>query len=220
MSRTFPVSGRFSEEQKKLYTICLAAHEAAIRKCAPGVNFIDVHYTAATHIINGLKELGLMKGDENEAAREGAHALFFQCGTGHQMGLDVHDMEDLGEEYVGYTSQAPKNTSLFGLKSLRLGKELKPGMVVTIEPGIYFIPQLIDRWRAENKFAQYINYEKVEEYRNFGGLRSEDDLLITETGSRILGGFVPKTIEDIERYKAGEALDVILNSQTKAFQQH
>ncbi len=218
MSRTYPVSAKFSARQKKIYTICLDAHEAAIKKCGPGVKYKDVHFTAATTIIKGLKQLGVMKGDETAAAQAGAHALFFQCGTGHQMGLDVHDMEDLGEQYVGYTEEEPKNTQLFGIKSLRMGKELKPGMVITIEPGIYFIPELIDMWKAENRFSEFISYDKVEEYRDFGGIRNEDDVLITKTGYKIFGGFVPKTIADIERYKAGESLEDIIASKKRALQ--
>ncbi|UKJ08888.1 aminopeptidase P family protein [Solitalea lacus] len=213
MSRTTPVSGTFTAQQKIIYDICLTAHEAALQKCGPGVKFKDVHFTAATSIAEGLKQIGLMKGDIKAAVEAGAHALFFQCGTGHMMGLDTHDMEDLGEQFVGYTAEEPKELLLFGLKSLRLGKVLKPGMVVTIEPGIYFIPELIKMWKEEKRFIEFINYDKVEEYIGFGGLRNEDDVLITEDGYRVFGGFVPKTTEDIERYKAGESLDSILASK-------
>ena len=127
-----------------------------------------------------------MKGDTKEALRQVAHAMFFQCGLGHMLGLDTHDMEDLGEEYVGYTDELKKSTQ-FGLKSLRLGRKVETGFVLTIEPGIYFIPELIDLWKAENKFSEFINYEKLETYKDFSGIRIEEDLLITEKGSRILG---------------------------------
>jgi Xaa-Pro aminopeptidase len=165
----------------------------------PGIKFKDVHLTVCRTIGEGLREIGLMKGDINEAVNEGAHAMFFPCGTGHMMGLDVHDMEDLGEVYVGYEGQ-PKST-LFGLKSLRLARELKPGFVITVEPGIYFIPQLIDMWKAEKKFEDFINYEELEKYRDFGGLRNEEDFLITENGARLLGKYIPTTVEEIEEIK-------------------
>ncbi|MCX6374904.1 MAG: M24 family metallopeptidase, partial [Armatimonadetes bacterium] len=142
------------------------------------------------------KDLGLMKGDVDEAVHQGAHALFFPCGEGHMMGLDVHDMEDLGEIYVGYEGK-PKSTQ-FGLKSLRLARPLKPGFVLTVEPGIYFIPQLIDQWRAEKKFAGFLNYDRIEAWKNFGGIRNEENALITEDGHRILGKKKPLTIEEVE----------------------
>ncbi|HSF56127.1 MAG TPA: M24 family metallopeptidase, partial [Algoriphagus sp.] len=133
----------------------------------------------------------------------GAHALFFQCGLGHMMGLDVHDMEDLGEEYVGYT-ETLKKSKQFGLRSLRLGKELESGNVVTIEPGIYFIPQLIDQWQAEKLHREFINYEKLEEYRDFGGIRVEDVYLITNSGSRLLGDPLEIEIKEVERVRGGK----------------
>jgi len=202
MSRTFPVGKTFTAQQKDIYSIALGAHDAAIGKLQPGTRYLDVHYTACKTIADGLKQLGLMKGDVEEAVAAGAHALFFQCGTGHMMGLDVHDMEDLGEQYVGYTDVLRKNTTQFGLKSLRLGRELEAGFVLTIEPGIYFIPELIDMWKAENRFAEFINYEKVEAWKYFGGLRAEEDFVITETGCQLLGKPVPKTIAEIEAVRA------------------
>ncbi len=202
MSRTLPVGKTFSAQQREIYSISLSAHEAAIARLKPGTRYLDVHYTACKTIAQGLKEIGLMKGDIDEAVAVGAHALFFQCGTGHMMGLDVHDMEDLGEQYVGYTDALRKNTTQFGLKSLRLGRELEAGFVLTIEPGIYFIPELIDMWKAENRFAQFINYEKVEAWKYFGGLRAEEDFLITETGCQLLGKPIAKTIADIEAVRA------------------
>ncbi len=200
MSSTFPVSEKFSEKQKDIYQVALDAHNAAIEAIKPGVNFKEIHFTAARMIFEGLKALGFTKGDTEEAIHAGAHALFFPCGTGHLMGLDVHDMENLGEQYVGYAGE-PKST-LFGLKSLRLGRELQPGYVVTIEPGIYFIPELIDLWRSQDKFSSFINYDKVDAYRHFGGLRNEEDILVTQNGHRILGKPLAKSIADVEAERA------------------
>lgn len=200
MSSTFPVSPKFTTAQKEIYQVALDAHNAAIDILKPGLNFKEAHFTAARTIFDGLKALGFTKGDTEEAVQAGAHALFFPCGTGHLMGLDVHDMENLGEQYVGYGGEA--KSTLFGLKSLRLGRELKPGYVLTIEPGIYFIPELIDLWKSQNKFKEFINYKKVNEYRNFGGLRNEEDILITETGHKILGKPLAKSIEDVEGERA------------------
>lgn len=200
MSSTFPVSPKFTDRQKEIYQIALNAHNAAIKALKPGINFKEIHFTAAREIFDGLKELGFTKGNTEEAIQAGAHALFFPCGTGHLMGLDVHDMENLGEQYVGYANQ-PKST-LFGLKSLRLGRELKPGFVLTIEPGIYFIPELIDLWKSQNKFTEFINYDKVEKYKDFSGVRNEEDILITETGYKILGKHLAKSIEEVEQERA------------------
>jgi len=149
-------------------------------------------------LADGLKSLGLMKGDTEEAVREGAHALFFQCGLGHMMGLDVHDMENLGEQFVGY-EQLQRNPQ-FGLCYLRLAKPLRAGFVVTVEPGLYFIPELIDMWKAERRLERFINYDAVERFRDFGGVRIEDDVLVTENGYRLLGSPVPKTIEAVEAH--------------------
>lgn len=196
LTRTFPVGKAFSALQQDVYNIVLNAQLKAIEALKPGVLYKDVHLLASTHLVRGLIDLGLMKGDPEQAVAEGAHTLFFQCGLGHMMGLDVHDMENLGEEYIGYTAELKKSKE-FGLKSLRLGKALEPGFVVTVEPGLYFIPVLIDSWAAENKHAQFINYEKVKQFRDFGGIRIEDDLLITTTGSRLLGPPLIKTVEDL-----------------------
>lgn len=200
MSSTFPVDKTFTTRQREIYQIALNAHEAAIAELRPGVRFKDVHLKACKTIAEGMKQMGFMKGDMDEAVQQGAHALFFQCGLGHMMGLDVHDMENLGEVYVGYNGEA-KSTQ-FGLKSLRLGRELEPGFVLTIEPGIYFIPELIDMWKAEKKFADFINYDKVEQYKDFGGLRNEEDFLITKDGARLLGKPIPKTIADVESQRS------------------
>ena len=196
LSSTVPVNGRFTSRQKDIYSVCLDSHNAAISMLKPGIAFKEVHFESSRVIIRGLKELGLMKGNVEDALVNGAHALFFPCGLGHMMGLDVHDMEDLGEVYVGYIGE-PKSTQ-FGLKSLRLGRKLEPGFVLTIEPGIYFIPELIDQWRAKNHNSDYINFERVEEYKTFGGIRNEEDFLITETGYELLGKPKPKSIADVE----------------------
>jgi len=196
LSSSVPVDAKFTQQQREIYLVALEAHKAAVGALQPGMKHLEVHLLACKTLALGLKEIGLMRGDVEEAVREGAHALFFPCGVGHMMGLDVHDMENLGEIYVGYEGK-PKSTQ-FGLKSLRLARELQPGFVLTIEPGIYFIPQLIDRWRAEKKFAEFINYDRVEAYRNFGGVRNEEDFLITPEGHRLLGKPKPKTLEEVE----------------------
>ncbi len=201
LSSTFPVGKTFTTRQKEIYQVALDAHEKAISMLKPGIPFKEVYFESARTMMQGMKMLGFVKGDVNVAVEKGAHAMFFPCGLGHMMGLDVHDMENLGEQYVGYDNEA-KSTQ-FGLKSLRLGRKLEPGFVLTIEPGIYFIPQLIDLWKSENRFAAFLNYEKIEEYRNFGGLRNEEDFLITETGARLLGKPLAKTIEEVEKERAG-----------------
>ncbi|MHB8054251.1 MAG: aminopeptidase P family protein [Candidatus Aminicenantales bacterium] len=200
LSSTIPVDPKFTDRQREIYKIALASHEAAVGALRPGINHLDIHLLACRTIVQGLKAIGLMKGDPDEAVHEGAHALFFPCGVGHMMGLDVHDMENLGEIYVGYEGR-PKFTQ-FGLKSLRMARPHKPGFVVTVEPGIYFIPQLIDLWRAEKKYTSFINYDKVEGYRNFGGIRNEEDYLITSDGRRRLGKRKPMTIAEVEAVRA------------------
>jgi len=200
MTRTFPVESRFTVRQREIYELVLTAQESAIEALKPGVPFLEVHLLAARAIATGLKDLGLMRGDVDEAIAAGAHALFFPHGLGHMMGLDVHDMEDLGEDYVGYEN-VPRSEQ-FGLKSLRLARKLQPGFVLTVEPGIYFIPTLIDRWRQEQKFNEYIAYSIVESYQDFGGIRIEEDFLITPEGSRLLGKPVPKTVADVEAVRA------------------
>ncbi len=200
LSSTFPVSKKFTERQKEIYQVSLNAHERAIEMLRPGVPFKEVYLESSRTMMQGLKELGFVRGDVAEAVAAGAHAMFFPCGLGHMMGLDVHDMENLGEQYVGYDNE-PKSTQ-FGMKSLRLGRKLEPGFVLTIEPGIYFIPELIDMWKAEKKFEQFLNYDKINEYRDFGGLRNEEDFLITETGARLLGKQKAKTIEDVENMRS------------------
>jgi Xaa-Pro aminopeptidase len=199
MSSTIPVGKRFTSHQKEIYDIQLASHQAAVNALRPGVPFTGVYDIACKTICEGLKAIGLMKGDVDEAVALGAHAMFFQCGLGHMMGLDVHDMENLGEIWVGYDGQ-PKSTQ-FGRKSLRLGRKLEPGFVLTIEPGIYFIPELIDLWKKERKFESFINYSLLEHFRDFGGLRNEEDFLITEDGCRLLGKKIPLTTEEVEQLR-------------------
>lgn len=196
LSSTFPVSKKFTPAQKEIYEISLAGHEAAISALELNKPYKNAHIAAATTIFDGLKSMGFTKGNAMDAFDAGAHALFFPCGTGHMMGMDVHDMEDLGEVWVGYDGQ-PKSTQ-FGLKSLRLAKPLRAGHVFTIEPGIYFIPELIDLWRGQGKFNDFINWEKVDSYRNFGGMRNEEDFVMTENGAQLLGKPKPKTVEDVE----------------------
>ncbi len=197
MTRTFPVGRKFTDQQREMYDVVLRAQEAAIAALRPGVLFRDVHALAAEKLMEGLKEAGVVKGDPKEAVAAGAHTIVFQCGLGHMMGLDVHDMEDLGEEYVGYTETLKKSKE-FGWKSLRLARALEAGFVVTIEPGLYFIPELMDQYRAGKKYMEFINYDKLEAFRTFGGIRIEDDLLITEGGSRILGKPLAKKADEIE----------------------
>ena len=196
MSSTVPADRTFTARQREIYQLQNAMHLASVEALRPGVPFVDVYDLSARVMVEGLKDLGLMKGDAADAVREGAHAMFYPCGLGHMMGLDVHDMENLGEQWVGYNGQ-PKSTQ-FGRKSLRLGMPLEPGFVLTIEPGIYFIPELIDLWKGQNKFTDFINYEKLETYRTFGGIRNEEDYLITETGARRLGKKIPLTAEEVE----------------------
>ncbi len=196
VTRTIPVSGKFTARQQEIYSIVFDSQKVAIEAVRPGVEFRDVHRIACVELLKGLKSLGLVKGDPDEGVAAGAHTLFFQCGLGHMMGLDVHDMEGLGEDYVGYTEDIKRNPA-FGWRSLRLAKALEPGYVITIEPGIYFIPQLIERFEAENKFTDFVDYSKVREYIGFGGVRIEDDFLVTEDGCRLLGKKIPGSIEEV-----------------------
>ncbi|MBI4649531.1 MAG: aminopeptidase P family protein [Bacteroidia bacterium] len=197
-TRTIPVGGKFTQKQREIYQIVLNAKNVATAAIKPGIPYKNIHLLAAGQMAIGLTELGLMKGDPKEALAAGAHALFFPHGLGHMMGLDVHDMEDLGENYVGYDEEIQRSEQ-FGLAYLRFARKLQPGFVVTAEPGIYFIPALIDKWQNEKTNEQFINFDKVNEYRNFGGIRLEDDILVTETGCRLLGKkIIPIDIENIE----------------------
>lgn len=197
ITRTFPVSGKFTPQQKEIYELVLLSQLTAISEIKPGKNFKEVHIKTATVIAEGLKALGFMKGNVKSAVEAGAHALFFPHGLGHLMGLDVHDMENLGENNLGYDEKNKRSTQ-FGLKYLRFARPLVPGIVLTVEPGIYFIPQLIDKWESEKKFTEFINYKKVNQYRTFGGIRIEDDIVVTKKGCRVLGKPIPKTVEEVE----------------------
>lgn len=197
ITRTYPVDETFTNQQKEIYNIVLKAEVDSIAAIRPGISYKTVHLQAAKIIAEGLKELGIMQGDMEEAVNAGAHALFFPHGLGHMLGLGVHDMEDLGEDYVGYDDTVQRSTQ-FGLKSLRLAKALRAGYVLTVEPGIYFIPELIDLWKRDNKHINFINYNKLSAYRAFGGIRIEDDVLVTASGAQVLGKPIPKTVEEVE----------------------
>ena len=197
ITRTFPVSGKFTEKQKTIYNIVLDTQLKAITAIKPGALFKDIHLEACNVLANGLKDIGIITGCVKSAVAAGAHALFMPHGLGHIQGIDVHDMEALGEDNVGYDAEI-KRSDLFGLSALRFARKLKENHVLTVEPGIYFIPGLINKWKAENKFSEFINYEKLEEYMNFGGIRIEDDILVTANGAKVLGKPIPKTVESIE----------------------
>ncbi len=201
VTRTIPVGGRFNRRQRDIYEAVLFGQTTAIRAIKPGVRYKDVHLAAAAALVARLKDLKLMKGDVTAAVEAGAHALFFPHGLGHMLGLDVHDMEGLGEAHVGYDGSV-RRSEQFGLAYLRMARELQPGHVLTVEPGIYFIPALIDDWRAKGKLAEFIDYARVERFRDFGGVRIEDDVLITDRGCRVLGPPIPKTVADIEEASA------------------
>lgn len=201
-TRTIPVGGSFTTRQKEIYDIVLAANNKATELIKPGITYLSVHLAVARVIASGLKELGLMKGDLDEAVKNGAHALFFPHGLGHMMGLDVHDMEDLGQIYVGYDDEI-RPSSQFGTAYLRLGRRLQQGFVITNEPGIYFIPALIEKWKNEKINSDFINFDKVENYSGFGGIRIEDDILVTSNGGEILGTRVPANPEEVERIVSG-----------------
>jgi Xaa-Pro aminopeptidase len=196
ITRTIPVGGVFEPRQKDIYEIVLQANMETIKASKPGVTNKSLHLMAAGIIARGLKDLGLMKGNMDAAVEHGAHALFFPHGLGHMLGLDVHDMEGLGENLVGYNHEV-KRSEQFGTAFLRFGKKHQPGYVFTIEPGIYFIPALIDLWRKQGKFTEFIDYDKVETYKDFGGIRIEDDVLVTENGHRVLGKPIPKTVKEL-----------------------
>ncbi len=197
-TRTVPVSGKFTGKQREIYEIVLAANNKATELIQPGVTYLSVHLAAAEVIASGLKQIGLMKGNVKEAVKNGAHALFLPHGLGHMMGLDVHDMEDLGQIFVGYDDET-RPVDQFGTAYLRLGRQLQTGFVITNEPGIYFIPALIDKWQSEKINAEFINFEKVNQYRDFGGIRLEDDILVTESGGEIIGQRVPIEPDEIEK---------------------
>ncbi|HOC16926.1 MAG TPA: aminopeptidase P family protein [Vicinamibacterales bacterium] len=197
ITRTIPIGGRFEGPQRDLYQAVHRAQKKAIAAVKPGVKFRDVHLLACRSLAEDLKTMGLMKGNLDAAIEQGAQGMFFQCGLGHMLGLDVHDMEGLGEQHVGYDASVQRSAQ-FGLKSLRMARPLEPGMVMTVEPGIYMIPVLMARWRAEGKFAEFLDYDAIERFRAFGGIRLEDDVLVTETGNRVLGQPIPIEMEEVE----------------------
>jgi len=197
ITRTFPVGGAFSAQQRLIYEMVLRAQLAAIAAIKPGVKYLDVHLVAAQSLATDLKAAGLMQGDVAEGVAAGAHALFFPHGLGHMLGMDVHDMENLEERLVGYRPGLDRSTQ-FGLGYLRLAREVEPGFVVTVEPGLYFIPALIDQWKADQTHAEFLNFAEIEKFRDARGYRIEDDLLVTATGNRILGPPIPKAVAEVE----------------------
>ena len=201
-TRTIPVGGRFTSRQKEIYEVVLGMQADALAAMRPGIPFKDVHQIAARRLSSDLKDIGLMRGDVDRAVQTGAYALFFPHGLGHMLGLDVHDMECLGEDEVGYTDDIRRD-SQFGINRLRLAKPLAPGFVVTVEPGIYFIPQLVQQWRGANRFPDLIDYRKLESYLDFGGVRIEDDVRVTSTGATVLGAPIPKAVSAVESCCSG-----------------
>ena len=201
-TRTMPVSGKFTQRQLEIYTIVEACHDHALELSKPGVKYYDVHMGVCRMMTERLKELGLMKGDTDEALAAGAHAMFLPHGLGHMMGMDVHDMEALDQKYVGYDDEIQPSTQ-FGTSALRMARRLEKGFVVTDEPGIYFIPDLIDDWRAKGHCKDFLNFDRIETYKDFGGIRLEDDVLITDNGCRMLGKqIIPYHPKDVEEYMA------------------
>ena len=204
ITRTFPVNGKFNAMQSQIYNIVYEMQQAALKFCKPGKSFKEAHIKASSIAVEGLKSIGLMRGDSDEAVNNGAHALFFPHGLGHMLGLDVHDMEGLGEDLVGYEEENNRSDQ-FGLAYLRLSKKLEPGFVITVEPGIYFIPQLIDEWSSKRKLEEFINYNEIKKFIGFGGIRIEDNVHITDQGNDILGPEIPKRISEIEAVMSGHA---------------
>lgn len=202
-TRTMPVTGKFTSRQRDIYSIVCACHDLTIEKARPGLKWMDMHLDVCRLMTDRLKDLGLMKGNTDDAVEAGAHAMFLQHGLGHMMGMDVHDMEGLGQIYVGFDDEVRPSTQ-FGTNCLRCGRRLQPGFVMTDEPGIYFIPALIDQWKAENKYSEFLNYDRIEQYRDFGGIRIEDDILITQDGCRVLGKeMIPYLPDDVEAFMSG-----------------
>lgn len=202
-TRTTPISGHFTPRQRDIYQIVVDAHDRAFEIARPGMKWWDVHFEAARVITDGLKDLGLMKGNTDDALAAGAHAMFFPHGLGHAMGMDVHDMEGLGQIYVGFDDEVRPNLEQFGTNCLRFGRRLQEGYVMTDEPGIYFIPALIDEWRASGHCAEFLNFDLLEQYKDFGGIRIEDDLLITANGARYLGErMIPYHVDELEEFLA------------------
>ena len=202
-TRTMPVNGRFTQRQLELYSIVEECHDYVLEVAKPGVKYMDVHFAVCRRMTERLKELGLMKGDTDEAVKAGAHAMFLPHGLGHMMGMDVHDMEGLGQIYVGFDEETRPNLEQFGTNCLRMGRRLEEGFVMTDEPGIYFIPALIDEWKASGHCKEFLDFDKLETYKDFGGIRIEDDLLITKDGCRFLGQKrIPYHPQELEAFMA------------------
>ena len=202
-TRTFPVNGRFTQRQLDIYSIVEACHDYVLEVARPGVKYMDVHFAVCRLMTERLKELGLMRGDVDEAVHAGAHAMFLPHGLGHMMGMDVHDMENLDQINVGFDEETRPNLEQFGTNALRMGRRLQEGFVVTDEPGIYFIPALIDDWRAKGHCAEFLNFDLLDTYKDFGGIRIEDDVLITADGCRFIGQErIPYHPADVEAYMA------------------
>ncbi len=200
-TRTSPIGGRFTQRQREIYSIVEECHDHALSLARPGVKWWDVHFGVCRLMTDRLKEIGLMKGDTEEAVRAGAHAMFMPHGLGHMMGMDVHDMEGLGQTYVGFDEEVRPNLEQFGTNCLRCGRRLQEGFVMTDEPGIYFIPALIDDWKAKGHCKDFLNFDMLETYKDFGGIRLEDDILITKDGCRFLGKeLIPYHIDDVEAF--------------------
>ena len=200
-TRTFPVNGKFTQRQLDIYNVVVECHDAALQLAKPGMKYADVHFAVCRIIFDRMKELGLAKGNTDAAVAAGAHAMFLPHGLGHMMGMDVHDMEALGQIYVGFDEETRPNLEQFGTNALRMGRRLQEGFVVTDEPGIYFIPALIDEWREKKHCAEFLNFDKLETYKDFGGIRIEDDLLITKDGCRFIGKeLIPYHPKDIEAF--------------------
>ena len=203
-TRTYPCSGKFTTKQREIYDIVQQANDYAYSLTKPGTTYWDVHYATARFLLEGLKTLDLVRGDVDEMLPLGISGLFMPHGLGHNMGMDVHDMEDLGENYVGY-AEDQKRHPLLGLGNLRMARRLEPGHVITDEPGLYFIPALIEQWKREGTDKGFVNYEKLEGYYDFGGIRLEDDILVTADGARRLGSQrLPILSSDIEDIMANE----------------
>ena len=200
-TRTMPVNGKFTQRQLEIYSIVEACHDYVLEVAKPGVKYMDVHFAVCKMMTERLKELGLMKGDTGEAVAAGAHAMFLPHGLGHMMGMDVHDMEGLGQIYVGFDEETRPNLEQFGTNCLRMGRKLEEGFVMTDEPGIYFIPHLIDDWKASGHCKEFLNFDKLETYKDFGGIRIEDDILITKDGCRFLGSKrIPYHPQELEAF--------------------
>jgi Xaa-Pro aminopeptidase len=200
-TRTMPVNGKFTQRQLEIYSIVEGCHDYVLEVAKPGVKYMDVHFAVCKMMTERLKELGLMKGDTDEAVAAGAHAMFLPHGLGHMMGMDVHDMEGLGQIYVGFDEETRPNLEQFGTNCLRMGRKLEEGFVMTDEPGIYFIPHLIDDWKASGHCKEFLNFDKLETYKDFGGIRIEDDILITKDGCRFLGSKrIPYHPQELEAF--------------------